>query len=169
MLCLRAPDTPPLLVTDGLLQAPGQNKHASWSGQHRAVYSIPQRDPCNGEPCPPRSRKPAGLLGRTTQLSSPSLPAPRAERLGQEEGGLAGEKGGMMRCGVPFPQCLPTKLDRAVTVMMVKYGPRSEQCQHSGTLACRKCGKHNRVSVHLFNEPAIHNVSLPGLFQHAHS
>ena len=70
-----------------------------------------------------------------------------------------------MCCGVPFPQCLPTKLDRTATVMMVKYGPRSEKCQHSRTLACRKRGKHNPVSVHLFNEPAVHNSLCQGYFK----
>ena len=79
------------------------------------------------------------------RLSSffPTHPKTKAFRVGR--GRPAGQKGGVT---CPVSSMSFCKLDSTATVLIVKYGPHSEKCQHF-TPAYRKCSKHNQVSVHL--------------------
>ena len=60
---------------------------------NRVVYNIPQRAPCDEEPCPPRGRKPAGFLRRAARTH---LSQDQSVRGGKRAAGWA--KG---RCDVP--------------------------------------------------------------------
>lgn len=109
------------------------------------MYNIPQRAPCDEEPCPPRGRKPAGFLQRPLE---PTCPKTKVSGVGR--GRLAGQKGGVM---CPISSMSFCELDSTAIVLIVKYGPRS-------TPAYTKCSNHNQVSVHLTK----FTVSLLGLF-----
>ena len=88
LLCLTAPSSTPLWVMN-CLPRPRVKTNMPPGHGNRVVYNIPQRAPCDEEPCPPRGRKPAGFLGRVAQPSPPHPPQDQSIRGGKRVAGWA--------------------------------------------------------------------------------